>query len=346
MSDLIVLEEVKAIEVFTVEGIDPLIEGIREKARSVAPDMTTKKGRDQVRSLAANIAKSKTAIDNMGKDLTADWAAKKKIVDNSRKKFREEMDALKEEVRAPLTEYEEREKAEEARKQAVYDEIVYLGQKTEDDHVFTLEELEAHKARLDSIIIDESLGKLELDCLKAKKRSTENLNKLIADAQEAKSKQEELERFQREEAERKQREHEERIAREAAEKAKREAEEKALREKQESDKALEAAAQARVAAEREAKEAKERAEREAKEAIERAEREKQAAIKAEKQRQAAEELRIKQEAEAREANKKHKAKIHNEALDCLVEGGISKEDAKEVVKLLAKGMIKNCQINY
>ena len=69
-------------------------------------------GRDQkgIASMAYKVAQTKTLLDNLGKDLTADWKAKAKVVDEERKRMREELDALKDQVRTPLTEFENREK--------------------------------------------------------------------------------------------------------------------------------------------------------------------------------------------------------------------------------------------
>lgn len=63
------------------------------------------------------MARSKTYIDNAGKDLVAELKALPKQIDESRRVVRERLDALKDEVRRPLTEWEaeqERIKAEEA----------------------------------------------------------------------------------------------------------------------------------------------------------------------------------------------------------------------------------------
>jgi hypothetical protein len=63
------------------------------------------------------VARSKTYIDNAGKDLVAELKALPKQIDESRRVVRERLDALKDEVRRPLTEWEaeqERIKAEEA----------------------------------------------------------------------------------------------------------------------------------------------------------------------------------------------------------------------------------------
>jgi hypothetical protein len=116
--DLVVIEKKNAMAVFTNnDQLDPLIEAIEKEARSLVPDVTTKKGRDAIASMAHKVARSKTYIDNAGKDLVAELKALPKQIDESRRVVRERLDALKDEVRRPLTEWEaeqERIKAEEA----------------------------------------------------------------------------------------------------------------------------------------------------------------------------------------------------------------------------------------
>ena len=118
ITDLVVIEKTNALAVFTSqEQLDPLIEAIEKEARSLVPDLSTKKGRDAIASMAHKVARSKTYIDNAGKDLVAELKALPKQIDESRRLVRERLDALKDEVRRPLTEWEaeqERIKAEEA----------------------------------------------------------------------------------------------------------------------------------------------------------------------------------------------------------------------------------------
>lgn len=110
--DLVVIEKKNAMAVFTNnDQLDPLIEAIEKEARSLVPDVTTKKGRDAIASMAHKVARSKTYIDNAGKDLVAELKALPKQIDESRRVVRERLDALKDEVRRPLTEWE----AEQAR---------------------------------------------------------------------------------------------------------------------------------------------------------------------------------------------------------------------------------------
>ena len=118
VTDLVVIEKSSAMAVFTNnEQLDPIIEEIEKEARSLVPDVSTKKGRDAIASMAHKVARSKTYIDNAGKDLVAELKALPKQIDESRRIVRERLEALKDEVRRPLTEWEaeqERIKAEQA----------------------------------------------------------------------------------------------------------------------------------------------------------------------------------------------------------------------------------------
>lgn len=76
ITDLVVIEKKNAMAVFTNnDQLDPLIELIEKEARSLVPDVTTKKGRDAIASMAHKVARSKTYIDNAGKDLVAELKA-------------------------------------------------------------------------------------------------------------------------------------------------------------------------------------------------------------------------------------------------------------------------------
>lgn len=106
--ELVALEKLDALAVFTQTGCEELLETIKKKVDTVTKDVTTEEGRDEIRAVAYKIARSKTALDKLGAALVKQWKDKSRKVDGSRKFLREELDALKEKVRQPLTEFEER----------------------------------------------------------------------------------------------------------------------------------------------------------------------------------------------------------------------------------------------
>lgn len=318
--DLVVIEKKNAMAVFTNnDQLDPLIEAIEKEARSLVPDVTTKKGRDAIASMAHKVARSKTYIDNAGKALVAELKALPKQIDESRRVVRERLDALKDEVRRPLTEWEaeqERIKAEEAMNAL---------------HVEALEM---------NIKFDQELAaKFEADHEMA----------LLMNKDFDRDREE-----QRRLAEQAQREHEERLKQEAAEQARRDAEAKHKAEIEAAAR-REAEEKARAElAERQRVEAEQRAAREKQEAEARAEREKAAAVEAErlKAKQAedarlAEEKRLADEQAKREADVKHRKTVGTNIVNALTsQTSLTREQAIEVLTALKDDLIPCAKIHY
>lgn len=330
VTDLVVIEKQNAMAVFTAkEQLDPIIEAIEKEARSLVPDVSTKKGRDAIASMAHKVARSKTYIDNAGKDLVAELKALPKQIDESRRIVRERLDALKDEVRRPLTEWEaeqERIKAEEAMN-AMHEEALEMN-----------EEFDRQLAA--KIEADHEMAMLMNDAFD---REREEQRRLAEQAQRERD-----ERLQREAVERAQREAEEKHRAELEAAARREAEAKAATER----------------AEREAREAQERTARLAQEAREQAERDKQAAIEAEQHKAREEADRIKREAEAKEAarlaeekriaeeearraaDKEHRRTVNRRVIADLIAQGIPEEFAQKAMLAIAGGKVADAHIKY
>ena len=330
ITDLVVIEKKNAMAVFTNnDQLDPLIEAIEKEARSLVPDVTTKKGRDAIASMAHKVARSKTYIDNAGKDLVAELKALPKQIDENRRIVRERLDALKDEVRRPLTEWEE-EQARIAAEKAAEEEL----QRIEAEQKAALEAL------IKQVEVDHEMALLMNDAF---------------DREQAEKKAE---------AERQRIAREEEIARQAEEKAKREAEEKHRAEMEASARREAEERAAKERAERERIEAQQRAEREQREAAERAEREKQAAVEAERRKAQEEADRIRREAEQREqarlaeekrkaeeearraADVEHRRGINTAAVQALINQGIPHEWAKACIIAVALGKVPATTIKY
>lgn len=123
-TEVAILGTVTAVTVFGTEGgVDAILEKIRAQARAVETDISTPAGRAAVASLAYKIARSKTALDGMGKELgEANFRAWKAIT-AERARIETELDALRDEVRKPLTDWEKTEKARVAAHEAALDAI-------------------------------------------------------------------------------------------------------------------------------------------------------------------------------------------------------------------------------
>lgn len=109
---------VTAVTVYaSPHSVDAIIEEVERQARQAADGLTadTRAGRAELASLAHRVARTKTALDDLGKDLVADWKAKSAAVDAQRRRIREALDTLKGTVRAPLTQWELDEEARQVR---------------------------------------------------------------------------------------------------------------------------------------------------------------------------------------------------------------------------------------
>lgn len=95
------------------EQFDAFYERVKAEVSAHVPDLTTEKGRKEIASLAFKVTKSKTAIDNAGKLLTEEWRSQTKTVDDARRIIRDKLDALRDETRAPLTDWEAKESTRE-----------------------------------------------------------------------------------------------------------------------------------------------------------------------------------------------------------------------------------------
>lgn len=107
---LVTLEQDRAYAAFTTPGtFEPLLGRIEEAVRAIPRDITTQKGRDAVASLAYKVSKTKTTIEEVGEGIAKQLKELPKVVDANRRVIKTRLDALRDEVRKPLTEWETRE---------------------------------------------------------------------------------------------------------------------------------------------------------------------------------------------------------------------------------------------
>lgn len=105
-TDLIAVETLKPAEVFVPGGVEKIICTVEAVVRATALDATTEEGRGAIKSLAYKIARSKTALDDMGKDFVAELKRATGVVDADRRTIRDRFDALRDEVRKPVDDWE------------------------------------------------------------------------------------------------------------------------------------------------------------------------------------------------------------------------------------------------
>lgn len=325
MNDLVELpERQSAIEVYkTKNGLEPFLQKIRDEIDAFVPDVATAKGRKEIASIANKVARSKTALDNLGKELVAELKATPKLIDAERKRMRDTLDAWKEEVRKPLTDIENAEKLRIETHERNVEEI----QKFSSLDFLSIMDNERLREKIDylqNLDINESFEEYETAALKARDSSLLVIKGFIAQREEEEKKAAEAQALR-----------EERIRIEAEERMRREAEQAEQRIKQEAELK---AQRAKQEAEAELQRVKREAEMEAQRVKEEAEQAKFEAEQAAK-REEAERLR-------READKEHQKNINNEALACFIKNGVEEEVAKKVITLIARGMIKNLKVVY
>ena len=112
-TDIALVEQIKsanAVQVFSEGGLDPFIKKIKEQVSSEVFDVTTKKGRERIGSVARQIGSAKQRLKERGAELTEDWRNKTTLVNAEIKRMEEEFDKLRDDVLAPREAYEQIEK--------------------------------------------------------------------------------------------------------------------------------------------------------------------------------------------------------------------------------------------
>jgi len=331
MNALVVIDTLSPA-IFSEEGgIDAMLSSLEAKVRSVQTDISTPAGRAAIKSLAHQVARSKTAFDEMGKELVSDWKAKSKAVDKERARVWDRLEALQAEVRKPLTDWENAEADRIRQHDAALAEIsmlqIFGDDATSHDISDRLDQLASMPNR------DWQEFKARAEKLRSETFAVLTVRKDKAVRLEAE--QAELARLRAEQADREQKERDDRIAAEAAEKARLVAEAKAAREKQEAADAATAETRRLEAEKKAADERAAKAERDAADAVER-----------ERQRVAAEKAAEEAAAAKREANKRHAKKINNEILTALVGCGSDEKVGMVIIASIVRGEIPHVKITY
>lgn len=340
-------------------GLEPWLQKIRDEVMSFVPDTSTAKGRAAIASIAHNVAKSRVALDDAGKKLVAELKEVPKLIDAERKRMRETLEALQEQVRRPLNEWQAK---EDARVDAHKDVIAHI--ENTDTAGMSAALIGAKIQDLDGLEINQELEEFEADAHRAKAAALVILRKALADQEQYEAEQAELVRLRAEKEAHEQKEREERIAREAAEAARIEAEQKAQRErdveaqrvkdeqaaaaKRENDLKLAAAESERKAdqAKRDQEEAEQRAERDRKEAAARQEQAVEQARIDEKKRADDAAAEIIRQQDARAADTAHRGKVNRTALEAFTANGMTEACAKQAITLIVQGKIPAIALTY
>lgn len=372
----LILREVadKPILVLTDQSkLDAYLAALRADVDANPGDINTAKGRDIIKSNAAEIGRKKTAIDKERLRATEEYRVKTAIINTAGKVVKERFQSLQDEVRAPLTAWEEREEARLTEAKAILDDmrqaiVIEVGA--------TSAQIQE---RLDRIrgrnLSDETFGPriheatdLRDEAVAALAAALERIKQEEADRAELLRLREEREQRAREDAARLEREAEERAAAErqrlAAEaEAQRMADQAARIDRERQEAAERAHREVREAAEREAREAEARAQaeqvriqreheealsaerRRAEEAERAAQEERDRAARAQASRDAA--ARAEAEEQARKAaDLSHRAVVKDAARDAIIGIGIPALKADKLVQAITAGDIPHVAITF
>ena len=344
-------------------GLKGLFEQVKQAASGEVPDLSTKKGRDRVASLAAQVSRSKTAVEKPGREYLKRIKELPKEVEAELREWVRGCDELRDQVREPLTVIENQYKER-------ISDISSLGDAGLADGVSS-EMAAEYLDKIESIDVSDMWPEWQKDAqaalTTAKAKAVSSLARILNAEQVAA----EMARIEALAARLEQEARDRRIAEEAADKARKKEEARQLAARQETERReLESRRLAQEAVEREEKAKKdaEQAEiaRQQAEArriadaeqaeLNRIQAEAQAKINAEAAARAAaesERKRIADEQKARDAeearrmaDREHMGRINRSIHASMVAIGVEPDKAKDLIKAIAKGEIENLSIKY
>lgn len=281
MNELVVIETLNPVEIFANNGLESLLVSVENKVRAFKPDMTTESGREAIRGVAYKVARSKTALDKMGKELTDDWRKKTDLVNSQRRIAFDRLEALQVEVRKPLTDWEN---VEKNRVKSLEDRLLELTNCGLDTAFITTQEGLKDRILKANSLYQHNWQEFQDKAEAAYQVTKTDLDTKLEDLIKFQAEKAELEKLRKEAADREQKEREQRIATAAAAKAKEEAESKAENDRLVAEQAAKAQ-EAKAIAEKEAAEKRAKDAEAAKKALE-DKLAKEAEIKAQKEAEA------------------------------------------------------------
>ena len=343
--------------VFEAANLETLYKQVEAEVSAEVPDVETVEGRKRIKSLAANVASSKTAIDKPIRDYLRAIKEQPKLLEKNARESCERFDALKAKLLEPLD-------AAQAKQDAILErlgEILRLCSDVGTDAA-TVRSMASESEAVDLASFWPELAK---KAKTAKDAATSACAVTVERLDREEAQAAELERLRLEAAAREQADRDRKIAEEAAERARLAAEQRAREEREaverraveakqrEESAKLEAERQRQLAEQAEARrisdaeaaeqrrlEAEANAKRQAEEAAQRA-------AEAERQRLEDEAAERDRQIKIREADKSHRIAVNRAALAALVaETGLTEEQGKAVIRAIGQKLIPAVSISY
>ena len=310
-------------------------------------DYESSKGNKEARSHVWKLRQTKGALEKVRKEKKAEYLRMGGVVDS-------EAEAIKKRIEAMISTHQVKIDEIELRESSRVAEIRKRVENISSNCIFnTTFEVEEEIKRIESIIIDESYQEFMAEATSKKNASLLKNKELLSQYAKRDADLLELEKLRKEAADREQREKEKKIAEEAAERERKAAEERQkeaqrLAQKQQEESAMREKKLIVEAEEAKQKlaEAEKRAEQDRKDQAKREADAREKAIKDEQERIAKQQAKNAEDAIKRENDRKHAGNINRAAVTAMVENGMSEEEAKKSVILIAKGLIPNISIKY
>lgn len=336
--------------IFGHNSLSRFVDVVRAEVVGEVPDLTTDKGRKRIASLAAQVARSKTALDGAGRAYLKKLKEMPKGIEAELREFITAMDALRDEVRKPLNEWEAEQEAAKAVVQEAIDEIV---------NYYTLpEDCDSQAIRFRIAQLEAPLPTVEVfgDRLEEAEVKRKHGIAILMEALEKRKKHEadqaELERLRRETAAREEQDRIKAAADKAVEDERQRVAQQQEQERIAAQRRVQEAEQRTQQAEQERIAAEQRAEQERQQADQRAE---QARLDEQRRQQEAADAIIRQQQD-REANRAHCGAINKAALEALLKVNVgddpefpvylSDAEAKAIVTAIIRGQIPAVAISY
>ena len=238
------ISEETAPAVYVQNGLKPFLKMIKDEVCGEVPDLSTAKGRERIASLAFIVSKRKAAVEKPGRDYLRKIKELPKVIEAELREFVRDADALRDEIRKPLTDWEA---AELARKdkhvdgiQAMKDFLIFEAAPSAGQvgHIIAILEL---------VAVNDTWEEFLPEAAQVKDETLAKLRALLNERTQYESEQAELIRLRAEAEAQAQRDRDAEIARVAAEQARIQAAQRAQAER---DAAAKREAEAKAAADR------------------------------------------------------------------------------------------------
>lgn len=200
-SDIIAPEEPDALKLYQdKKSFEALISEISAVVEASNADILTAAGRKEIASLSRKIARVKVAVDDAGKNLGEEARNHLKAINDTRAGYRQALQDLQDDTRAPLTEWEQKEAERKAKEERVFavlknGALVRVGA--------TASEIEANLETIVSLPLDpDVLGDRLSEATMMRDQCADDIRSALEAQKKAEAERAELERLRKAEAER------------------------------------------------------------------------------------------------------------------------------------------------